>query len=272
MKGSHNSKLVRQGQALVALTLATVALVWLLGMWGGIPPVEARGPAMAGTAGDGLRLSATSMMTIYLPILFKSDIVFFDDFSSTSSGWLHNKTFDSCEVGYNSGRYRVKVSGSGQRCIIHNGNVPKQVNGTFKIRVRRTSSSSYPLLYGFLFGSGSDAAKNHWALEVYPNKDSNCSNKPFFWLVALVNDSRKFFQDECTDAIDTDQSDWNELKVIRNGSNIKVYINGQKKGDYNNASYLLNEGYFSLEVVSGSSSQIVVEYDDLEIRSSVTSP
>jgi len=282
MKGFIASNVMRTGRALVALVFATLAFVWLLGMWGGLPPAEARGPAMASTAGDELRLSATSMMTIYLPILFKSDVVFFDDFSSTSSGWLHNKKWndDNCEAGYNSGRYRVKAKGTGTRCLIHNGNVPSQVNGTFKISVRRTSSTSYPLLYGFIFGAGADAEKDRWALEVYPNKA--CNDKPFFWLVATVNGDAKFKNyeqspnnHECTSKIDTDQDDWNHLMVIRNGANIKVYVksdntNGYEKiGEYN-ASYLLNQGNFSLQVVSAGSNQVVVEYDDLEINRRLT--
>src|SRR5574341_2521262 len=110
MKGFIASNVMRTGRALVALVVATLAFVWLLGMWSGLPPAEARGPASASTGGDELRLSASTLVTrfIYLPILFRSDVVFADDFSSTGSGWLHNKKFndDKCEAGYNSGRYR----------------------------------------------------------------------------------------------------------------------------------------------------------------------
>jgi hypothetical protein len=250
-------------------------------MWSGLPPAEARGPAIAGTGGDQLRLSATSMMTIYLPILFKSDVVFADDFSSTGSLWVHNVKWndDDCEAGYNGGRYRVKASGTGTRCIIHNNSVPAQVNGTFKISVRRTSSTN-SLLYGFIFGAGADAEKDRWALEVYPNKA--CNDKPFFWLVATVGGDAKFKNyeqspnnHECTSKIDTDRNDWNHLMVIRNGANIKVYVKSdntsgyEKIGEYN-ASYLLNQGNFSLQVVSASSSQVEVEYDDLEINRRLT--
>jgi hypothetical protein len=201
-----------------------------------------------------------------------SDLVFSDSFGSTRSGWPHKVSFENCYFEYYNGRYLVKVTDYGQRCIIPNFKIPKQVNGTFKIRVRRTSSEDRRMLYGFIFGAGSDATRNHWALEVYPNKDSSCSHKPFFWLVALVDDDTKFFASECTNEIDTDEDDWNELMVIRDGKKIKVYINGEPEGNYTNASYLLNEGYFNLQVISSSDDTIYVEYDDLEIWSTTTPP
>ena len=127
------------------------------------------------------------------------------------------------------------------------------------------------MLYGLIFGAGVDATEDRWALEIYPNNDSDCDDKPFYWLYALVDGSRKYFKDRCTDVVDTDEDEWNELKIFRNGSTIKVYINGESKGEYNDASYLLNEGYTLLQVVSASNNDITVEFDDFMIRTS-TSP
>lgn len=277
MKSIITSNLRRQGRALVALALATAALVWLLGMWGGLPTAEARGPAAASTGGTDLFWSTSDVITtfIFLPVVFKSEtpsLVFFDDFSSTGSGWPHKITWENCYFEYYGGRYRVKVFKNGQRCIIPKKNMPKQINGTFIVKVRRTSNEDRHMLYGLIFGAGENAIKNRWALEVYPNKDSNCSNKPFYWLVALKDGDRKYFRDKCTDVIDTDQDDWNELKVIRNGKNIKVYINGESKGEYNDADYLRDEGYSLLEVVSASDGDIYVEFDDFTILSTTATP
>jgi hypothetical protein len=257
----------RLGKVLVALIVAVAALVLLLSTWSSLPTAEARGPAEANTGGTDLLLSSRSLLTYYvfLPILFKSDKVFFDDFSDSSSGWPHKKSFEDCHYEYRNGHYQVRVTDNGQRCIIPNFSIPSQVDGTFIVKARRTSDEKRHMLYGLIFGAGVDATEDRWALEVFPNDDPDCSDKPFYWLYALVDGNRKYFRDRCTDAIDPDEDDWNELKVIRNGKNIKVYLNGESKGEYNDANYLLNKGFTLLEVVSVSDSDIVVEFDDFQI-------
>lgn len=272
MKAFLVSNFGRRAQALVALSLTTAALVLLLGTWSWLLPAEAREPAAVGLDNVDLILSSSDTITesIFLPIVFGTDVVFSDDFSNTSSGWPHKVTLSkNCYVEYREGHYRVKVTKKDQICIIPNPNIPKLVNGTFSVRVRRTSDTDRHLFYGFIFGAGKDAIKNRWSLEVYPNKDARCGNrKPFYQLVAIVDGRLKYFGDKCTDAIDTDKNDWNELKVIRNGQNIKVYINKRLKGDYYDARYLLGEGYSLLEVVSLSDETIYVEFDDFTIRRS----
>jgi hypothetical protein len=262
----------RLGRVLVALILAVAALVWLLSTWSGLPDAEARGPAEADVSSADSILSSRSTLTYYvfLPILFKSKLVFFDDFSDSNSGWPHNVSFEDCRYEYRSGRYQVKVTDRDQRCIVPNFRIPKQINGTFIVKARRTSPEERRMLYGLIFGAGVDATEDRWALELYPNDDPDCSNKPFYWLYALVDDNRKYFRDRCTDTIDSDENDWNELKIIRNGKNIKVYLNGESKGEYNDANYLLDQGYTLLEVISASDEDITVEFDDFEIRQETT--
>jgi len=266
------SNMRRLGRALVALILAVAALVWLLSTLDSLPTAEARGPAEANTDSTNLLLSSRSTLTyyIFLPIVFKSDVVFSDDFSDPNSGWPDDRSFEDCHYEYRNGHYQVKVTDNGQRCIIPNLSIPKQINGTFSVKVRRTSDEESSMLYGLIFGAGVDATEDRWALEMYPNNDPNCSNKPFYWLYALVDGDQKYFEDRCTDVIDVDEDEWNELKIIRNGKNIKVYINGQSKGEYNDANYLLNKGYTLLEVVSASDNDISVEFDDFEITPSTT--
>jgi hypothetical protein len=274
MKAFLVSKL--RAQTLVALSLTVAALLLLLGMWSWLLPVKAREPAAIGLGSADPTLTSSDTMTtsIFLPIVFRGDVLFSDDFSDTNSGWPHEVTLsENCYVKYYEGHYRVKVTEKDQICIIPNPNIPKLVNGTFSVRVRRTSDNDWHLFYGLIFGAGQDAANNRWVVEIYPNKDARCGNdKPFYQLVAIGDGRLKYYDDHCTDAIDTDEDDWNELKVIRNGQNIKVYINGKLKGDYDDAAYLLNEGNTLLEVVSLSDNTIYVEFDDLLIRESTASP
>jgi hypothetical protein len=280
MKNTITSNPVQQWRVLFAVALGLAALVCLLSLCTGLPTAEARGPATANTGGLYPHLFGRSTITyyIYLPLVFKSDLVYSDDFSRTSSGWPHNQSYEDengrCEFKYNNGHYRVKVTdvtqGRAMRCIIPNLSIPKQVNGTFKVNARRTSDQNPFMLYGFIFGAGTDATRNRWALEVHPKKDSNCDSKPFYWLVATVSGDPKYFRDRCTNEIDVDEDAWNSLMVIRNGSNVRVYINGDPEGNYSDASYLLNEGYFDLQVVSDGI--VTVEFDNVEIRSGTTPP
>jgi hypothetical protein len=272
MKAFLASNSDRRAKALVALSLTTAALVLLLGAWSWLSPAKARESAAVGLGNIDLILSSSDTITksVFLPIVFRSDVVFYDDFSNTSSGWPHQVTFDkNCYAEYREGRYRVKVTKKDRNCLIANLNIPKLENGTFSMKVRRATSEWRTLRYGFIFGAGEDATKDRWVLEVYPNDDKGCDPEtPLYWLAASVDGELRYFKKKCTTTINKDKNDWNDLVVIRNGQNIKVYINGNLLGDYYDASYLLDEGYSLLWVVSLSDEDIYVEFDDFEIRHS----
>ena len=274
MKGLITSNLRRHVRAVAALALALTILVSLLSIWGRLTRVDARELAPSGSGED--QPSTFQQQTydhfVYLPLIRYSPIVYYDDFSNPNSGWPNDYHYEDCYYEYTGGVYRVKVTSYGQRCIIPNLNVPKQINGTFSVRARRISPEDRHMLYGLLFGAGSNAIDNRWGLEIYPNDDPDCDDDPFFWLYALVSGDQKYFQSRCTTSIDTDKNDWNELKVVRNGGTIYVYINGEPKGPYTNANYLLNQGYSLLEVVSVSDDDITVEFDDFTISRSTQLP
>jgi heat shock protein HspQ len=263
----------RLGRVVVVLILAVAALVLLLSTWSGLPTAEARESAAAKSGSEDLSKFSTTLddTTIFLPMILNSDVVFFDDFSDSNSGWPEGD-YGDCEYAYTDGRYRIRVTDYGARCYAPNLLVPKQVNGTFSVRARRTSDEDRHMLYGLVFGAMPVpyATENHWALEIFPNDDSDCDDKPFYWLVAVVDDQQEYFEDVCTDAIDKDRNDWNELKVIRNGKNIDIYINGSHKGAYDDADELLTEGFSFVEVLSVSDETITVEFDDFEILRTTT--
>jgi hypothetical protein len=267
MKHMITSRPGKQGRGLVVVALALVALALLLGVGNSWPAAEAQ--ALANLHNPDLSPPSKTALgpKKYLAFVTKSNTVFVDDFSSTSSGWPHKVSFEDCYYEYRDGHYRVEVNGNGQRCIVPNLKIPKQVNGTFSVRMRRTSPEDRHLLYGLIFGAGTDANEDRWAVEMYPNNDSDCDNKPFYWLYALVGGDRDYFKDRCTNSIDNDEDDWNQLKIIRNGSNIRVIVTGEStdQRDYTGANYLLNQGFTLLEVVSASDDEIVVEFDDLKI-------
>ena len=93
MNSHITSRLRRPGRVLVALTLALAALVLLLSVWGGLPTANAREPATDKSGSQDLSSSSTALAayTIFLPMLQKSDVVFFDDFSDpTRKRFLEN--------------------------------------------------------------------------------------------------------------------------------------------------------------------------------------
>ena len=275
MKALINSKRGRQGRVLAILGWAVLMVVWLSSTWARLSIAEAREPAAARPGGKDLLLSSTTLATytIFLPLIYKPDIVFFDDFDDPSSGWPTGD-YGDCEYEYVDGRYRITVTDYGARCYAPNLLIPKQVNGTFSVLARRISDEDRHMLYGLVFGARPVpyAAGYHWALEIYPNDDPDCDDKPFFWLVAVVDHQLEYFRDRCTDTIDKDEGDWNELKIIRNGEHIDVYINRYHKGDYDNADELLASGYSFVEVLSVSDETIAVEFDDFSITPSTKLP
>ena len=272
MKNYSTFNLGRCGRVLVVLASAAAVWILLLGMESGLLVAQASELPPPKVDNTGW---ATLAYTTYLPIILgpPPDLVFFDNFSTDVNHWLSDST-SICSFGYYNNHYRVKVTKYNQRCIIPVPAAAMQVNGTFSMTVRRTSDSDWGVFYGFFFGAGSDAERDRWALEVRPDAVSECSsNKPFFWLSYLEDGSGELVNVTCTNTIETD-NDWNRLKVIRNGANVKVYINGELKAD-KNKSVLLDKGYFDLEVISlysgtSSSNPVVVEFDDFEVRRRTT--
>jgi hypothetical protein len=187
-----------------------------------------------------------------------------------TSGWP-SATTDICSYRYEDGRFEVKVYEYNERCIVPAFPVPPVSTGTYSLTVRRTTSTDRELMYGFFFGAGPDAMENHWALEVFP--DPTWDEKPFFWLVAVVDEDQKLLKQVRTDQIYTEEDKWNNLKVTRDGSEVKVYMNGSLKKSAPDE-YLHDPGYFDLEVTSlypdtSTDNPVIVQFDDFTVLSNV---
>lgn len=280
MKDFSKTKSRQEARFTLALALAVGALLLLLGAWGSLAPAQAMGQG----SGYALipALTGTLTRTVYLPFVRMDPTptatptptpgyIFFDDFSNPNSGWPVGSLGDICSFRYKDGRYEVTVNRKNERCIIPAFPVPKTPNGTFSVKVRRTSSSDRPLLYGFFFGAGTDANRDRWALEVRPDA-VQCDGKlrGFYWLSAREDNKDKYFDNKCSSDIKTDRDRWNELTVVRQGSKIKIYVNGDLQREYDKG-YLLNKGFFDLEVISlydgtSTSKPVIVEFDDFLVK------
>jgi hypothetical protein len=314
MKNLLIFNLGRRSRTLAAPALALAALaILLLGIGSELPTASA-------SALPPARLeNATSAISsyIYFPIIFYTEtpaVNWVDEFTSSKTGWIASG--DGCTGKYDGGRYKVTIS-SGHKnksCIIWNSNptnsplypFPQQFEGTFRVKVQRTSSNSYPLMYGLQFdtaANSSDTNGTRWALEVWPQAtDSDCNDdKGFYWLTAQQYKSSssrtdKYFSpnshdddppgdsvDGCTDAIDRGEDDWNQMTAIRSGNTVAVYLNNYD--DSNKKSHSFTSvptiypkdhsealGWTQMRVVSYSSSQVTVEFERIEILSSTTPP
>jgi len=261
----------------------------------------------------------------YLPIIFRgtgssgSTVNWVDNFNNSKSGWVASG--DGCTGSYDTskGRYKVTISSGhkGKSCIIYNyktdssnplGAFPRQFEGTFMVRVRRTSSNSYPLLYGFQFDTAadsSDASGTRWALEAWPQStDTGCDDdKGFYWLTAQEyydDDGHDSHTDmywnheddsghDCTSAVELQQNWWTEMAAVRHSNIVSVYIRNFENSDGTDIDNIHSHDYVSvptivaedpseslgwtqMRVVSNSSSEVKVEFDRIEIHSSITPP
>jgi hypothetical protein len=238
----------------------------------GTGPVTVTGSGPVGGE-TGVLIEGDLKHCLALPVTIhtKSYVVFYDDFSDPNSGWP-SATSDICSYRYKDGRYEVKVYEYNERCIVPAFPVPPVATGTYSLTVRRTTSTDWDLMYGFFWAQiGSDALKNHWALEVRP--DPVWDDEPFFWLSATVDDEEEFFKDVRTEKINTGRNEWNNLKVTRDGSRVKVYINGSLRKDEPD-DYLHGPGYFDLEVISlypdtSTDNPVIVQFDDFTVLSNI---
>jgi hypothetical protein len=287
MKNLLIFNLGRRSRTLAAPALAMAALaILLLGIGSELPTASASALPPARPE------NATAAITYYtyMPIMFKSPVstvIYSDHFTHDNTGWTTAGS-DDCEGEYRKSDsvYRVTIDHSSRSCIVWNPNLPRQFYGTFHIRARRTSSSA-DMFYGIQFDTApnsTDSSGTRWAFEIYPKKSSGCEDKPFYWLTAIKDGTLKYHNyngdDEClSDVIDTDKGDWNELYAIRHERTIDVYIKGDDKfhEDFKSVYQFSSDeadkyGYFQMRVVSGSSVPVQVEFDYIEVLSSVSAP
>jgi hypothetical protein len=286
-------KLGRYARMLVVLASAVVALaILLLGVGSELPTASAN--ALPPARPENTTAAFTSY--IYLPVIFGPPppapaLNWVDDFTNKNSGWVASGS--GCSGTYDTGNsvYRVTISADhkNKTCIVWNNksSFPRQFYGTFMVKAKRTSSAD-DLRYGIQFDAAADSTDStgtRWVLEVYPKVDSNCDDKPYYWVTAQKDGVNEFWNhedasdDECSNKIATGQ-EWNKLAAVRDGRDLRIYIKGTDNTysyHYSNVPQLLSDeanqlGYVTLRVVSLTSSAVTVDFDRVEIKSSVTTP
>jgi hypothetical protein len=203
-----------------------------------------------------------------MPLLAKqpvSDVYWSDDFS-TKKGW---QNFGCDGMEYTGGVLRVTLDENTSRCYV---SPPASVflkQGTFSVQARRVTSNY--TWYGLFFNTSSNLEKKRWALEARPLGGDPCdSDEGLIWLSYITDGlgTGDLWQN-CTDHLGVDKNDWNTLKVIRNGDNVKAYINDSLRLSKDNSANT-EYGYFDLEVASYEDTPVVVDFDNFILRTSVT--
>jgi hypothetical protein len=269
----------------VMLLVGLIATLFALGTWSSLSAVKATSRSddrLANQQGIGYPyqiMTDTLTITLYLPYVARlptptptptPNFIYYDNFSNPNSGWITGAS-EECQFEYDDGVYRITVTeDNGERCVAFNIHIPSTPNGTFSVKIRRTTPDSRQVRYGFYFGAGVNAEEDRWFLEVMPHDvECNGQTRGFFWLSAIDDGVLEFFDDICTRDIITEEDMWNELKIVRSGPDIDVYINGNHKEDYREH-ILLNHGYFDLVVVGiegiTGSQPARVEFDDFLIE------
>jgi len=231
----------------------------------GSGPVTITGSGPVGGE-TGMLVEGDLKHCVAVPMIIKQDLGFYfwDDFNDPNSGWVGGT--------YDNGVLKVTADGGEQR-VVWNPAV-ESANGTFRTRVRRTSASDpdYQMNYGFFFAAGPAAEEDRFALEVVPHEFECGGEDTGLFFLSYREGSQKNHMvnegdDTCGEDIDTDQNDWNELEVIRNGENIVININGEKQGEWD-VDVLQDDDhkYFDLIVTALGVERVRAEFDWVEIR------
>ncbi|MGQ9786382.1 MAG: hypothetical protein ACUVSJ_07985 [Anaerolineae bacterium] len=205
--------------------------------------------------------SATFPMYTYLPVISRSDIVFYDDFS-TDRGWI-NLSSEDCEVTLDSGTLRVKIGKSGI-CWISAPSGVSLAQGQFSVRASRRSDTKG--WYGLVFNATTKLLDQRWQFEAAPwDASDGCESGKGKLKLSYIDDEAGNAWTTCTSALMRNKNDWNELKVVRSGSNVKAYINNQEKFNVDD-SHLSSAGLFDLVVWTEDSKGVEVRFDDFTVR------
>ena len=230
----------------------------------GSGPVTGSGPAQGS-------LTPITEHTIFLPIVYStakaSTFNFYDNFSSQSTGNWWAATPEVCTREYDDGVLRVTANQKNEQCLIISTKVPPALDGKFSIRVRRITDEDLSLMYTFFFGqTGADLYENSYRLEVWPDRDPN------LYLGAYVDDDNKKIKEKDSDDVNRKEDSWNDIEIVRDGSDIEVYINDELVIDEDDEYHRDKAGYFALGVVSFESDgdEVVVEWDDFRIEDGTT--
>jgi uncharacterized repeat protein (TIGR01451 family) len=154
---------------------------------------------------------------VYLPLIFKPSApactaYYVDNFSNPTSGWYTGEN-SAAKFAYTNGEYQVWIKNPNDGQLVTPG--AKAADFTASVSARRTSGASGA--YGLVFGINEEWSQFYEVLI-----DANAFS------VWRYNNGWTALQNWTTSSAIATGTNWNRLKVVRDGSLITVYINGQQ--------------------------------------------
>ena len=164
---------------------------------------------------------------VYFPIISKPPAptcaaYYTDNFSDPKSGWYTGEDSAS-KFAYINGEYQIWVKNSNEAQSVTPG--AKATDFTASVSARRTSGTSGT--YGLVFG-----INEGWSQFYEVLIDANAFS------VWRYNNGWTPLQNWTTSSAVATGTNWNRLKVVRNGSLITVYINGQQVANVNDSTFV----------------------------------
>jgi hypothetical protein len=178
-------------------------------------------------------------------------LLFFDGFSDSNSGWLVGD-FNDVALDYNNGNYRIKIKRDDWACWtsapFRCANCSPQVEAW-----RSTGDES---CYGIVFGMNS-SSNQFYVFRIHPGRQKySLYRRDGNTWVRLISSTY-------SSHINSGYSH-NVLKVVRNGSQIKLYVNGYYLDSYTDSTYT-GTRYVGVYAEGGSVSPVWLRYDDFTV-------
>ena len=204
-----------------------------------------------------LRLSVVDVVRVYLPFILRdlrSEPVplYFDDFSDPDSGWPVDDS-GSVAADYDSGNYRVQIKEDDRFVWVS----PQSL--TFDgctVEVEAWRGTGGNSSYGIVFGLDASAGK-FYAFIVQPYNQqyalSRRDGDSWVTLIPYTDSSHVNFNKA-----------HNRLRVTRDGSQIRLYVNDHYLASYTDSTYT-GTRRVGIYASSGSESPIWLRYDDFTV-------
>lgn len=224
----------RASRLLVLLVLALAAAPLLLAI--PAPRLTAREPTDSRRRPSSVEPTAVEPATVYLPlIIFTGTPDFFDDFSDPASGWLI--TSDSYMVAnYYQGEYRVVSKAPGYIYLLR---APTDARVDYAIEVDARWVGPPGAGYGILFGVKPEYSKFYFLLVNTDYKE--------YVLARVIGDQLDELSFDFSSDIQAGNA-VNHLRIVRNGSQIAIEINGRHAAQVND-SLIQGETWFGLAMM-----------------------
>lgn len=240
-----------------------------------------RAPLNTLTSPSSWLIQATSVATLYLPIIYRNpQPAFWDDFSDDDSGWPVG-TDSACSSKYEGGRYQLNVDNDEECFRFAPPDEAERVYGSFEVSVYHSDYESSDAFFGLYFnGKGGN---EQYIFRIRPNVPTSTCSSGGQWELRRrwVDDDEN--QDDlirraCESTLKRGYGSAN-INTIRakhtNTGQLVLYINNKIVFDQNESSIsgpeLTGKGT-GVYVSAPESKSIIVKFDDFKVYTLANSP